>query len=235
MEGNIFRKAIEYIKKWVPLRDRIILAFLMVILVLVIIVIRKSIILSSIIGKANKLEKEVNAYQQITNDVTDSIKSYQIYKKGDKVKVITITRKNTKVVKYATTSLVKTYIDSGNNKTVSTYNNESETITNITVNYIGTTSVWDTINQAIVSSIKTEKVDGIPCYIITGIEDKQLLQDEGIKNVKLYVEKESGLPVKKVYEMESGEDKVISYEYEFGIVTDQDMKEPGITQYRATN
>lgn len=235
MKENIFKRAINYIKEWIPLRDRIILCFLVIILILVLIVVYKSILLSSIVGKAHKYEQEENAYQQITNDVTDSIKSYQIYKKGDKVKTITITRKNTKVVQYSTTSVVKTYVDSGKNKTVSTNNNESETITNITVNYIGTTSVWEIINQAIVSSISSEKVDGISCYVITGTEDKQLLEDQGIKSVKLYVEKDSGLPMKKVYDMESGEQKVTSYEYEFGIVTDKDMKEPGITQYRAAN
>ena len=230
MGNNSFKRMMMEINQWISLKDKIIVSALLVVLVIVAVLMYKSMLLGSVIGKAKKYEAQSNAYQEINNDVSESVKTYKIYKKGDKIKTITITRKNTKVTTYSTASSETTYIDSNNDKVMST--SDTKSINNITVNYIGASSTWDILGDALVASIKTEKVDGIVCYVIAGTESKETLASQGIKEVKLYIEKDTGLPVKKVCIMTTGEEKVTTYEYQFGVVTDQDMKQPGVTQYR---
>lgn len=53
--------------------------------------------------------------------------------------------------------------------------------------------------------------------------------------MKAYVEKDSGLPIKLIEIINNnGEniEKVITYKYEFNIVTDEDIKEPNSQEYK---
>ena len=63
--------------------------------------------------------------------------------------------------------------------------------------------------------------------------DKAKLKEEGIRNVKLYIDKSTGLPVQRVEENEDGSSNTIRFDFAFNTVTDRDVKRPvtsGLTE-----
>jgi len=81
------------------------------------------------------------------------------------------------------------------------------------------------------SKISSEKLEGKDCYVIEQSYPKSedivtLDFEEGMKKAKLYVEKETGLPIKEIMIYEDGHEDVKTYEYSFETVTDKDMKAP---------
>lgn len=206
------------------------LIILFILLILIGIVVYKSIILSTIIGKANKYEAFANAYQEITIEDNGNIQIFKIYKKGDNIKVVTL-QNNKRVMQYSSNNLVKTYTDEGRNKTLNTYVGEGA-YSNITVNYIGSETIWEIINDAIVSNINRVELDGIDCYVISGLTDGNV-SDANIKSVKLYIERETGIPVQKIEEKADGTKITTTYVYSFDSVSSKDMAEPGVIEYKS--
>lgn len=213
------------------IKDKIIIAILAVILIFVFIMVQKLVSLSIIVGKTKQYEKMPNAYQEINNDVSDNIKRYQIYKKDDKVKSVSITRRNAKVTKYYSNNEVKTYTDNGGNKTSSI----SSGITNddnITVNFLGNTALSDMITDVFAIKLTNENTEGIDCHVLSGIKSNNAyyVQDD-VENIKLYIQKSTNLPVKIIEELKNDKIRVTTYKYEFNVVTDKDMREPGGVGY----
>lgn len=206
------------------------LVLLFIILILIAIIVYKSIIISIMIGKAKTYENYINAYQQIAIEDNGKLQIYQIYKKGDNIKVITL-QNNKKVMQYSNNNVVKTYTDDGRNKTLNTYIGEG-TYNSITVNYIRSETIWEIINDAIISNIKAVELDGIDCYVISGLPDGNV-SDENIKSVKLYIEKQTGIPVQKIEERNDGSKITTTYTYKFDAVSNKDMIEPGAAEYRS--
>lgn len=224
----------ETIKEYfgiLTIKDKIIVGVLAVILVLVFILVQKLVSLSIIVGKTKQYEKLPNAYQEINNDVSDNIKKYQIYKKDDKVKSVSISRRNAKVTKYYSNNEVKTYTDSGSNKTSSI----SSGITNddkITVNFLGNTALADMITDVFVVKLTSENVEGIDCHVLSGIKSNNAYYvQEDVENIKLYIQKSTNLPMKIVEELKNGKIRVTTYKYEFNVVTEKDIREPGRVGY----
>lgn len=211
-------------------KEIVVLVLLFILLVLVGIIVYKSIVLSMMIGKANSYEAYANAYQEIIIEDNGKLQVYQIYKKGDNIKVVTL-QNNKKVMQYSNNNVVKTYTDDGRNKTLNTYVGEAA-YDNITVNYIRSETIWEIINDAIISNINRVELDGMDCYVISGLPDGNA-SDENIKSVKLYIERETGIPVQKIEERNDGSKITTTYTYRFDAVSNKDMVEPGAAEYRS--
>ena len=86
--------------------------------------------------------------------------------------------------------------------------------------------------MSIKSKIETIELDGKECYMISNI-----FENEESK-LRWYVDKDTGLLLKLVQRglvqeqyQSTYQATVIEYEYSFGTVTDEDMKEPDETEY----
>lgn len=96
-------------------------------------------------------------------------------------------------------------------------------------------AVNDLIINAIVTSIKTVKIDGNDCYEISSRMNTNFLYDINTTKISIYVEKATGLTLKMIEEVkENNETKQISkdFEYKFNNVTDEDIKEPDNSEYK---
>lgn len=223
--GNInIKEAVKSYFQVLTVKDKVILSILLVILVVVFLIVQKLVILSMIVGRTKQYETMPNAYQEITNDVTNEIKRYEIFKKDEKVKTISTSRRNSKTIKYYDSNKVSTYENDGTSRTLSTKN-----IVNITTNFLGQTALADMIVDCFKLKLDTEKVDAIDCYVIEGIESNEAYYvEDDVEKVKLYIEKNSDLPVKIVEELKNGKIRITSYKYEFDTVTDKDVTMQGV-------
>ena len=181
------------IKKYI----KIILLVLVVILIFFIInTTRKIIIFGELEDKVVMLNTKDNIYYRAENEFQIG----ETYKKSNQVKTI-ITDKKT------------------NEKQV-TYDIES---TNIIVNYAKHFNLFEKIKSGITASITTEKVNGKICYVISDKSNINWAVPKDCRDVKIYVEKETGLPIKHIIEYED-KTEIYTYHYSFDTVTDEDMK-----------
>ncbi len=223
--GNTnIREAVKgYFQVLTP-KDKIIVSILLVVLVIVFLVVQKLVTLSIIVGRTKQYERMPNAYQEITNDVSNEIKKHEIFKKDDKVKTISTTRRNSKTVKYYDSNRVSTLEEDGTSRSLSTKN-----IANITTNFLGPTTLGDMITDCFKFKLNTEQVETVDCYVISGIQSSDVFYvEDDVKNVKLYLAKKTDLPVKIVEELHNGKIRVTSYRYEFDVVTDKDVLMQGV-------
>ena len=95
--------------------------------------------------------------------------------------------------------------------------------TNIIVNYAEHYTFFERIKSGITARITTEKVDDKICYVISDKGNINWAVPEECRDIRIYVEKETGLPIKYIVEYKDKEE-VYTYEYSFDIVTDEDMK-----------
>ena len=222
--STTIRETIKSYIQALTVKDKIVVSILLVILVLVFLVVQKLVTLSMIVGRTKQYERMPNAYQEITNDVSNEIKKLEIFKKDDRIKTISTSRRNSKVVKYYDNNKVSTYESDGTSRTTSARN-----IENITVNFLGPTKLSDMIIDCFKLKLDNEKVDISDCYVISGIQSNEAYYvEEDVENVKLYLEKKTGLPLKIVEQLRNGKIKITLFKYEFDIVTDRDVAVQGI-------
>jgi hypothetical protein len=206
-------------------RDIIELVLLIIILLLILVIVFKTLVLSSLIGKAKQHEDGANVYERIEFENSDKVKSYNMYKKGNIVKTIVYTKKNGRFIKYDQyqTSAYDTPTDETNDE-LAEYNKRSY---NVTVNYFSADTIWEIMNSAMIVRLKSAKTsEGADCYVFDNIYDKQKLNDAGIEKAELYIDKSTGLPAQKVETKKDGSTNTIKFNYEFGNVTDRDVKIP---------
>lgn len=90
-------------------------------------------------------------------------------------------------------------------------------------------SLLERIINSILTSIKTVKIDGKEFYEVSGKYSPSTLYSENTEKISVYVEKETGLTIKKVEIINENGQKVentTTFEYKFDSVTDEDVKEP---------
>ena len=127
----------------------------------------------------------------------------------------------------------QTYIEDGDKKTFSSYKNEVIE-RNIIINYASYNNIFELIYNSIVSRIYTDTLDEKECYVIESTANSNFLYGEDVINVKVYIEKDTGLCLKMV-EVYDKNNEIKEYEtlreYKFDSITDEDMKEPDISEY----
>lgn len=87
------------------------------------------------------------------------------------------------------------------------------------------------VRNAAINLITSENIDGIECYKITGPLEN-ILAVSSIKGYpSVYIEKDTGLPIMYEQTLKDGRTIKTTYEYKFNIVTDEDIKEPDMSEY----
>ena len=240
-------------KKKMKIWKKILIIMLILFCILVVFMSRRFIILADIDKKVTECENEnKNIYiktsynfenykseiQRFIKDDVDKMVMEKTDKDGEIVKMMQIT--------YPTQR--KMFTESKDSKVMYVYEEEAavrgahlEMNDDVTMSYTTilnfgySMSISERIILAMITSIKTVNMDGKECYELSNVNNSNMLMDTGYVKMKAYVEKETGLPVKVIQETkENGEIKqdITTYEYSFGKVTDEDMKEPDATQYK---
>ena len=110
-----------------------------------------------------------------------------------------------------------------NPEKIAKLNSDENTYVFILYNGLETANKKEIILMSLFANIKKGEFNGKDCYIVKNIiSPYRLIQD----NEKDYIDKETGLIVKKVSEETDSE-----IQYEFGTVTDEDFEEPDISEY----
>ena len=225
-------------KKKMKLWKKILIIIAILLIIFIIIVSRKVLILNSFNDKISKYENSTNAYSKVTINLEDSrITQIETYLKDDVIKTIARFKNadnlDSTVIQFEYPDVMKTYIEDGDKKTFSSYKNEVIE-RNIIINYASYNNIFELIYNSIVSRIYTYTLDEKECYVIESTANSNFLYDEDVINVKVYIEKDTGLCLKMVEEYDKN-NEIKEYEtlreYKFDSITDEDMKEPDISEY----
>lgn len=225
-------------KKKMKLWKKILIIIAILLIIFIIIVSRKVLILNSLNDKISKYENSTNAYSKVTINLEDSrITQIETYLKDDVIKTIARFKNadnlDSTVIQFEYPDVMKTYIEDGDKKTFSSYKNEVIE-RNIIINYASYNNIFELIYNSIVSRIYTYTLDEKECYVIESTANSNFLYDEDVINVKVYIEKDTGLCLKMVEEYDKN-NEIKEYEtlreYKFDSITDEDMKEPDISEY----
>ena len=225
-------------KKKMKLWKKILIAIVIVLVIFVLITARKVIIIK---GLQDRIEKYSNINNYYIKFVSTQGQETENYVKGEKyITTLTVTSSEGKVSKltnYCNGEKINTYIEGGEEK-VAILDSEGLPTSAGIISWVRTDNIVQLISMSITSHIKTENCNGKECYKISNFYSNNLLYSEG-KN-EVYIEKETGLTIKAIngtaVDENGNEQEIISeYEYKFGVVTDDDLKEPDISEYKIQN
>lgn len=186
---------------------------------------RKFWIFTELDHKNKEQQANTNVYAKVVTEQS----TIEMYRKEDVVKQV-IAKNGTDVV---LTQLTKPeyrifYTDDGARKTMNIYEEEFLLENqNIIVNYMDYVTISEKLKSCVGSKIKSETVEGTDCYVISGF-NTNFVYDANAIDWKFYLAKDTGLAVKwveTVKENEKVEDRVVTYEYRFNQVTEEDVTE----------
>lgn len=185
---------------------------------------RKMYLLSNMQDKASKLSEKENYcwnWKMENKEITT-------YRKGEKAIVIMDTE-NTKTTFAKNGNLVNTYTEGPDGKTASL--NEEEELNNLVElpNILSkeNINILDVVN----AKISSETIDEKECYLIESSSDA-FISHIGVAKVQIFIEKETGLPIRMVEYDDKNEKTTTDYTYEFDKVIDKNLIEPDISQYK---
>jgi len=250
------KKESNYLKKYNK-KLRIFEAIILIaIAVFIVTVGRKMLIIQCMQNKIAQYDEIDNFYRKCNYYQGDIMGTTEIYKKEDKFKSrlsdLWFCDENTRL------DVREVY---GNDKNenwyiIDNYNNKDKSRKTAMLNQKGskktmkgilgmhnfeTNNFWELFIMAITSNISSESCNGKECYrisytVFTGCPATPILwQQEHYRQI-YYLERETGLPVRSIdnrdIRINHGEkEEILDYEYEFGNVTEEDMKEPDIGEY----
>ena len=196
-------------------------------------IIRNFIIISSIQGKNSEYKSSNNLHYTVKVNRTDSEELTEVFIKDNVSKaVLTHKDKNgnqTKMIQVINSNERKNYYETGDSKIVKIYTDGSKGIS--FEPYFYSYEIFkNKFSDAITLFIGYENNS----YVLNGF-CSSLLYDENILEGKMYINKETGL-VEKIVEKVKNNNEIseisYSYEYSFNTVTDNDLAEPDISEYK---
>lgn len=202
-----------------------IFAILLVVLIVALLfgtIIRKAIIISDLNEKVIQQNAKNNIYVKFqTANINE-----EIYKKDNIVKTILEDKENQKKVTKITNGTTRMqYTESATENTLSTYE-DTTNYGDVISNYVSTNilGVMEKISFIITSKISTQNEEDKECYVISNNNNPNSFKPEGRKDLEVYIEKETGLPIKSIETYDDGQEIITTYEYAFDIVTDDDVQ-----------
>ncbi len=202
----------------------VILIFL-VLLILLINVARKTYILSKIINTSQEVSQSENYYWNLKLEG----KELSTYRKGEKALTI-ITEDSIKTTYFKNGETSNIYTESSEGKTAKL--NEKTVSGFIEIPVLLTKDGIEPIFiNAMQCKISDVTEDGKECYLIESSANDFIIHSS-IEKTQLYIDKETGLTVKLVEYDNNGKLFTTNYKYEFNTVTDEDLKEPNINNYK---
>lgn len=252
-----FKRDTKYLKKYNHKLRILEVIIFMAIIIFLGVTFQKMIIISSMQKKFMKYEEKDNYYVKISSYQGDIIYFSEIYNKENKYKSkisnLWIADNNTRM------DILETYGDEYSQKCYRTdnYNDKDNNKKTVTLYQEGsikefkrilgmsnfeTNNIWELFIMAITSDISSENCNGKECYRIsyrffTGSHIIPIIwQQENYRQI-YYLEKETGLPIRSInnrdIKINNGKkEEILDFEYDFGNVTDEDIKEPNINEYQ---
>lgn len=218
-------REVKYIKKYNKKLKILKYALLVIILIYVIVVGRRTIIMSSLSGKATENQINDNYYVRLYSYQGDTLTITESYNKGEDY-LTTLT----KVVNGSNIQKM-TYYKKGEEQLFMTEAEEKKYVLNsetmiggyiLPVTYVSD-GILANLQYALITGIDSTYCNGKECYVIKG------------NSYERYIDKETGLAVRNIEksnkEITRKNDAVVDYEYKFNIVKDSDIVKPDTTDY----
>lgn len=251
-----FKRETKYLKKYNK-KLRIFEAIILIaIIIFIVITARKMIIIQSMQNKIMQYEGIDNFHIKSYYYQGDIIYFSEIYNKENKYKskisTLLFADDNAKFDIFEVCGNEK----NENRYRIDNYNNENKTKKTATLNQEGSTKIlkrilgmsnfetnnfFELLIMAISSDISSESYNGKECYrisytIFTGCPATPILWQQEHYNQIYYLEKETGLPIRSINNRDvkinhGNKEETLDSEYDFGNVTDEDIKEPNINEY----
>lgn len=210
----------------------LLLLFIIALIIFVANTTRKFIIIKDLQNKVAECGKKENIYTKVDGEsaivekfIKDGVEKDVIKKRDDTVTFIQVIKEHER----------KNYVIAGEQKTLTISKEEKNDLASKVVSFVDTATWKEMLYDSIVSKIYTEKVDGYECYVIDSMKNTNIIYNEGTISLKMYLNKETGLAVKKVETIknENGltQENITTYNQKFDVVTDEDMKEPNIEEF----
>ena len=218
-------REVKYIKKYNKKLKILKYALLVIILIYVIVVGRRTIIMSSLSGKATENQINDNYYVRLYSYQGDTLTITESYNKGEDY-LTTLT----KVVNGSNIQKM-TYYKKGEEQLFMTEAEGKKYVLNsktmiggyiLPVTYVSD-GILANLQYALITGIDSTYCNGKECYVIKG------------NSYERYIDKETGLAVRNIEksnkEITRKNDAVVDYEYKFNIVKDSDIVKPDTTDY----
>ena len=218
-------REVKYIKKYNKKLKILKYALLVIILIYVIVVGRRTIIMSSLSGKATENQINDNYYVRLYSYQGDTLTITESYNKGEDY-LTTMTRvvnnnQIQKIIHYkkGNEQITLTEVDGKR------YIQDSKEILGGQIRPVTYVSdgLLANIQYALITGIDSTYCNGKECYVIKG------------NSYERYIDKETGLAVRNIEksnkEITRKNDAVVDYEYKFNIVKDSDIVKPDTTDY----
>ena len=232
--NKIDNREVKYIKKFSNKMKIMKFILLVIAAVFIFVIGRKAIILKSMQSKVMKYKEQSNFHTAITEYRGKSVTICDVYHKDGnylgKIQTAEINSQNDKYfISFSDGKKYNTYISKGTEK-VAILDQEMGVSTMDRVNNFLEMDAITFLRNLFTTHITSIKCNEKECYKINGVISTFYSYDA------IYLEKDTGLPVR----VENGtayineNDKISSiadYFYEFNTVTDEDLKEPDISDY----
>lgn len=219
-------------KKYKLVLQIIVISIIMLVTIFIGNTIRKFYIFNTYMAVTNEYSTKEN-YKKILIQYEEDEIDFAVmgYKKGDKTLVKRYSEDNTKTISYYDKKKQEsiTKVEVGKDKVAFVKQEDETPVLVSSVAYIESfteISAWQNFLLALHSKIVSETYKGKECYKITAYGD-----------LEQWVDKETGLIVRQsggYYQYKDGTMKRLyhEYNYQFGIVTDEDVKKPDLTGYK---
>lgn len=224
-------------KKKMSLVKILVLMLILIILIFVFITLRNFIIIANLNSTVSKQIANTNVAVKNDNE-TNYIESYR---KGDITKYVVHRKNDTSTTLTQITTPTKRLLYTDNNGTKRMYmypgDGENEFFNenqNIIPNYARTVTWFEKLLMSMTTRITSQNLDGKEYYVLSGFGNPNYIYDENTISLEIYIEKETGLTQKVVESIKKDKDivqKLITYEYEFNHVTDEDVAELDSSEY----
>ncbi len=238
--NKVNKKQIDYLKKYNKKMKVLKSIILIIILIFILIIVGKAYLLITLSKRAEKNINSDNYYVRVSQYEGTTILITETYKKGKKQKNIQTfydnqNNENTKLIEYSDNGTTILYTELNNEK-IAILDGHSAMLLPMKLSESYSTyskTISKLIKNTIFSSISTVKCNGRDCYYFSKLETDML----GISEVNsgIYIDKETGLPIRTASATTKSNkgtfDPIIEFYYEFDKVTDEDIKEPDISQY----
>lgn len=219
-------------KKYKLVLQIIVISIIMLVTIFIGNTIRKFYIFNTYMAVTNEYSTKEN-YKKILIQYEEDEIGFAVmgYKKGDKTLVKMYSEDNTKTISYYDKKKQEsiTKVEVGKDKVAFVKQEDEAPVLVSSVAYIESfteISAWQNFLLALHSKIVSETYKGKECYKIIAYGD-----------LEQWVDKETGLIVRQsggYYQYKDGTMKRLyhEYNYQFGIVTDEDVKKPDLTGYK---
>lgn len=194
-------------------------------------IMRNSIILNVLHNKNMSYENNNNIYKKVVSEQADGrvMEAEVFYKDGTDKTILSYNGENV-AIQIDNADTHKFF--SIKNKRATIQNNQGlvtkTQIPDFTETYYG---FWGIFVNGATNLITSANVNGVECYKITGPLESIIASAEIKGFPSVYIEKETGLPVKCEQTLKDGRVITTTYEFEFGVVTDEDLSEPDLSEY----